>query len=141
MQYNSFALGHMGGLWQATTNNISSESPVKHFRYFTSCINTVADIMETVYGNNDVVNDPSLIMQHKTSLLKWIMGFVFQPMECIHYLGEDNVILMAVFQPHGTPVGAGGEELLTSAMSERCHVTFCNVFFCSGERLAVDPGD
>lgn len=54
-------------------------------------------------------------------------------MECIDYLGEDNVILMAVFQPSETPVGAGGEELMTSAMSERCHVTFCNVFFCSGE--------
>lgn len=97
--------------------------------------------METVYGNNDVVNDPSLIMQHKTSLLKWITGFVFQPMECIDYLGEDNVILMAVFQPSETSVGAGGEELMTSAMSERCHVTFCYVFFCSGEWLAVDPGD
>jgi len=45
-------------------------------------------------------------------------------MECIHYPGEDNVILMTVCQPFGTPVGAGAEELLTSAMSERCHVTF-----------------
>ncbi len=133
MQHNSFALGHMGGLWRATTNSIRSESPAKQFRYFTSCINTIVDIMEIVYANNDVVNDPSL--------LKWITGFVFQPMEWTDYLGEDNVILMAVFQPPETPVGAGGEELLTSAMSERCHVTFCNAFFCSGDQLAVDPGD
>ncbi len=133
MQQNSFALGHMGGLWRATTNNIRSESPAKQFRYFTSCINTIVDIMEIVYANNDVVNDPSL--------LKWITGLVFQPMEWIDYLGEDNVILMAVFQPPETPVGAGGEELLTSTMRERCHVTFCNAFFCSGEQLAVDPGD
>lgn len=79
--------------------------------------------MDIVYGNNDVVNDPN------TKLLKWITGFVFQPMECIHYLVEDNVILMTVFQPFGTPVGTGAEELLTSAMSERCHVTFSSVFF------------
>lgn len=50
-------------------------------------------------------------------------------MECIRYLGEDNVILMTMLQLSRTPVGAGGEELLTSAMSERCHVTFFKLFF------------
>lgn len=55
---------------QPEINNIRSKSPAENFRYFTSCINTIADIMDIVYGNNDVVNDPSLIMKHKTSLLK-----------------------------------------------------------------------
>lgn len=142
MQYNSFALGHMGGLWQTTRNNIRSESPAKHFRYFTSCRSTIADVMEIVYGNNDMVNDPSLIMKHKTSLLKWIMGFVFQPMECIHYLGEDNVILMTAFQPPGTPVGAGREGIvgISNKWEVPCDI-FLNMFFCSGEWLAADPGD
>lgn len=42
MQYNSIALGHMGGLWQTTRNNIRLESQAKESRYFTSCINMIA---------------------------------------------------------------------------------------------------